>query len=242
MFNHILLNKYPYFFRHLYKEANAEYKNYYNKYDILCKHRFQLSIKELQNLDKKTIEQKQFINSFYEYMPLICSNSTMNLLCRYIESINFDISKKLKIDNSNEYYKIYRNNKIKYTEDIYTNIKNIISKYISGQRKININIEHISEYNKTMDNEYNIKNDNQEIKKELFKVNKNIDIILNCLIDYFYLEKPKSNKDILWRLYGDIIFKNVKNNSSNKIRFPFPDINGDIKYMGKNYTWKEVEI
>jgi hypothetical protein len=71
---------------------------------------------------------------------------------------------------------------------------------------------------------------------------KNPYIVVNCLIDYFYKEKLSANKDILWNTYGKYIFNNVKLNTKDKIVFPIPDNDGNIKYMGKKYSLKEVEL
>ena len=66
--------------------------------------------------------------------------------------------------------------------------------------------------------------------------------ITNLLVDYFYVENPGLNKDILWGVCGQYIFENIILNTGNNAMFPFPDIDGDIKYMGKAYSMRKVEL
>ncbi|MNJ03085.1 hypothetical protein D3C73_1632690 [compost metagenome] len=66
---------------------------------------------------------------------------------------------------------------------------------------------------------------------------------MNYLIDLSYCDKPRFKKEILWDLYGDVIFKNIKNKCKNKkILFPFPSQAGSLKYLNKIYELMEVNI
>lgn len=98
LYNSTLLDKYPYFFRYVYKDTNKAYKKYLDEYNIICKQKYKMDLHKLEALENKTKEQKEFISNFYEFCPVLISDSPMNLLCKYIESINFDISRKTKID------------------------------------------------------------------------------------------------------------------------------------------------
>ena len=60
------------------------------------------------------------------------------------------------------------------------------------------------------------------------------------LVDYFYGEKEKSNKDILFVLYGNVMARNVLRNAGGKTYFPIKDKEGDIIYLGDRYSVKEV--
>ena len=98
LYNNTLLDKYPYFFRYVYKDTNKDYKKYLDEYNIICKQKYKMDFRDLEKLERKTKEQKEFINNFYEFCPVLISDSPMNLLCKYIESINFGISQKTKVD------------------------------------------------------------------------------------------------------------------------------------------------
>ena len=68
--NSILLNKYPYFFKYLYKNVKKFYNKYCETNEITCHQKYKMSFKKLKELDRLSIEQKQFIDNFYKYMPL----------------------------------------------------------------------------------------------------------------------------------------------------------------------------
>ena len=239
--NHILLNKYPYFFRYLYREADENYKQYYNKCNTVTKRKFNMRLKDLLTLKEKTKEQEEFVRLYYIYMPLIYSNSPMNVLCRYLETTNQNLIDKLKIDNSVSCYELYRNNKIAYTESTYNKIKSVIGMYIRSLKDKKISAMSIRTFTPNDEDSY-VYDENFDIKECLFEIHKDINVIINCLVDYFYIEKPSINKDILWRLYGNVMFQNVKNNTRSKMMFPVQDINGDIVYMGARYSWKEIKF
>lgn len=241
-YNNILLNKYPYFFKYRYKEAKKKFDKYVDENEMTCHQKFKMSVKSLMDLSRKTPEQKQFIKRYYDYMPLTYSDSSMNLLCRYIESINFDISQKIKsVDNAN-IINIYKNNNFQYTTKQYDDIVSTLQSHIKGKRfdQMIPNDEDESKYSDDTIKEYNV--DNDSLENKIKKICDNPYIVVNCLVDYFYEHKISANKDILWSTYGKYMFNNVKQNTHNKIMFPLPDKTGNINYMGGQYSLKEVEL
>ena len=169
----------------------------------------------------------------------------MNLLCKYIEGINFGISEKTKIDSESFDYSIYKRKDIEY-EDYYEQVKEVIQGFLKEQRLTIVNSS------KECDNDEN-NDENKEVQfnfsaenliNKLSKVNSNRLIIVNCLVDYFYKEKPKSNKDILWNAYGNLIYKNiVKNSGAITALFPMPsDESFDLEYLGYKYKLQEVKL
>lgn len=242
-YNSILLNRYPYFFKYRYRDAKKRYDRYVDENEMTCHQKFRTSIKSLIDLARKTPEQKEFIENYYNYMPLTYSDSSMNLLCKYIESVNFDISQKIKsIDNDN-IIEIYQNHMVKYTEQEYFDIINILKLHIKGKqfdKLLPVDEEDNCQFNDDTVKEYQV--DNNCLEDKIKDVCKNPYVVVNCLIDYFYVDRLTVNKDVLWSTYGKYIFNNVKRNSKGKHVFPMPDENGNIKYMGKNYALKEVTV
>lgn len=246
MYNNTLLDKYPYFFRYVYKDTNKSYKKYLDEYNIICKQKYKISFHELESLERKTKEQKDFIANFYEFCPVLISDSPMNLLCKYIESINFNISQKTKIDSELFDYEIYKRSEFDYA-DYYDSVKSITQEFVSEQRNVIVaNIMDDNNENSDDNNEIYVDSTSDDLYERLNKVNKNPFIIVNCLIDYFYKEKPKSNKDLLWTTYGKYIYKNIVENTGNTTAlFPMPcgdDEKGDLQYLGYNYKLQEVKL
>ena len=245
LYNDILIDKYPYFFRYLYKDTNKIYKTYLEQNDITCRQKFQISLNELEGLQRKTKIQKDFLDNYYKYMPVTISDSSMNLLCKYIESVNFDISNKTKINTDVNMINLYKNNLISdYTNEQYTIIIEELKNFIKGKqfdKMLPDDEEETSKYDNDIVQE--IKIDNDCLENRLRNRCSNVWLVVNCLVDYFYIEKPSSNKDILWAVYGKYIYQNVKNNTKvETILFPLPSNTGDIVYLGNTYELKEVNI
>lgn len=239
IYNSILLNKYPYFFKYLYKNAKYRFKKYCDENEITCHQKFKMSFKKLKELERLSIIQKQFINNYYNYMPLTYSDSPMNLLCRYVESINFEINAKIKVSNI-DVLDHYKNKNHPYSIEQYIEITNVFKAHINGV-KYNLLLQNNdidNDYSEDEIREFNV--DNDTLEKNINAICSNVYLVTNVLLDYFYIEKPSANKDILWSTYGKYIYKNVKNKCKDKILFPFPDKNGSIKYFGVNYSLKEI--
>ncbi len=246
LYNNTLLNKYPYFFRYVYKDTNRDYKKYLDEYNIICKQKYKMGFRDLEKLERKTKEQKKFISNFYEFCPVLISDSPMNLLCKYIESINFNISQKTKIDAKFFDYEIYKRSEFEYM-DYYEDVKSVIKEFISEQRNILIVNGVDNEYENSDDNhEIYLDSTYEDLYERLERVNKNPYIIVNCLVDYFYKEKLKSNKDLLWATYGKYIYKNIVENTGNTTAlFPMPCKDNetyDLQYLGYNYKLQEVKL
>lgn len=238
-YNSILLNKYPYFFKYLYKESRIKYNKYYEENEITCHQKFKMSFKKLLELRRKTPEQKSFINNFYEYSPLTHSKSSMNLLCEYIEGINFEINQKIKSDDQ-DFLHLYKNNEREYTKEQYDEIVATLKSHISGLKYDKLFPKEDEDFKSKDYENQGYRTDNDILEEKLNKICSDVYLVVNILIDYFYIIKPSANKDILWGTYGKYIFNNVKNNTDGIIFFPFPDENGEIIYLNKKYSLKEI--
>lgn len=246
LYNNTLLDRYPYFFRYVYKDTNRNYKKYLDEYNVICKQKYKMDFRSLEKLAQKTDEQKEFIAKFYEFCPVLISSSPMNLLCEYIESINFAIFQKTKVNAELFDYDIYKRSEFEYM-DYYEEVKSAIQTFISEQRNIIIANSSDDEYENTDENhEISLDIPFEDLYSRLNKINCNPYIIVNCLVDYFYKEKPKSNKDLLWSVYGKYIYKNIVVNAGNTTTlFPMPcrdDVEGDLQYLGYNYKLQEVKL
>lgn len=245
-YNSILLNKYPYFFKYRYKDCKKAYDVYVDENEVTCHQRFRMTLKGLLTLDRHTKEQREFIDNYNKNMPVTISDSSMNLLCRYIEGINFNISQKTKANLSDTLAHLLKNNNVKYSESQYNNIVERLKLHIKNKQfdKNLVNKEDDENDTKKFDDdaikEYRV--DNELLEDKLSEICNNPYIITNCLVDYYYVNSQNSNKDILWSTYGRYIFNNVKCNTKEVVKFPMPCEDGDIVYMGKKYKLKEVKV
>ena len=241
LFNSILCDKHPYFFIYLYKTTKTKYKKWLKDYDTSCRTRWNVSVAELEMMENKTEEQILFLERYYKACPVVDNNSAMNLLCHYMEGIKNNIKINIKDRSNMSYINSY---KTVINEEIDSNTYNKIYKVIKELREALRNSvssssnknDFCGEFNNDFNNIYEI------YKNKLFNICSNQDIIVNCLIDIFYIDFPSYNKDILWNLFGDEIFANVLKNNPQIIDYPVLDESGDILYLGKKYRIEQFEI
>lgn len=264
LYNATLLNNRPYFFRYLYKDTKKDYKEYCNLYHATSKQRFGMDFDDLTQLPDKTAEQQEFISNFYRYCPVVCSDSPMNLLCRHIEQLNFRLADQTRIDTTEETWELYKNHDVEYL-DYYPEIvaavkdfmKNIQNKRIygavagsdsdfrigSGRLGELVTDSSLSDSPSPGSQSTGIPVSYSDLFDALYKVNTNPQIVTNCLVDYYYRDNPKSNKDMLWRSYGKFLFRNIRHNTGcRSFSFPLPAENGPINYLGRTYELEEVPL
>lgn len=89
--NSLVISKKPYFFRYLYPELNKKYKQYESSYNDKSKALFGVKLKKLLGKQNKSEAEMTLIKRYHKFSPLINTNCIMNILCRTIEDIDFDI-------------------------------------------------------------------------------------------------------------------------------------------------------
>lgn len=232
-YNSILLDKYPYFFRYRYPDCKKKYDKYVDSNETACKQRFGMSLKSLIDLSQKTPEQMAFLDNYYKYMPVTMSDSPMNLLCRYIEGINFEISKKIKEETPSEFLPTLKYD-VEYNNSEYKTVSDIIDECLLLYREVKFE-------NAEKDKDKREIFDFSKYTSEIILTIGSVEKVLNCVIDYFYINNPKKSKDIMWEMFGRYIYTRIKKDIST-VMFPMPNKNGNITYLGENYSVQEVEI
>ena len=242
--NSILLDKHPYFFIYLYKETYNKYKKYKLSNDLSCRQKFGISIDELLQKEDCTEEEKSFLNAYKKYLPVVDSDCLMNRLCKYIESINFNIKEKLKTDDKEDIYKLYMNDAIPKDNDKYNEVLTEYKSFMKELRDLGnmgINSDSSKEkYDEDLGREVN--NIYESFQNRMLKICSNAYELTNYLVEIFYCEYKGSNKDILWNTFGKYIFENIKRKNMKPVLFPIPNDNGDIVYLNKKYKLEEVII
>ncbi|WP_405101462.1 RNA dependent RNA polymerase [Oceanobacillus sp. FSL H7-0719] len=239
--NSIMLDKHPYFFTYLYPDTKKKYRSHYSKYDTSSQQRFGITLGELISKNRKTKEQKDFLEKFNKYSPTINSDSVMNSLCRYIESVDFEIKEIVKKEEEIDYRMLMSGSFEEIDEQKYKEIINTYNKYRSVLGKY-ISINKDASKSKFDDETYLvIKGGYDKFKEEMNKVCSNTEELVNHLIYMFYADEFKYNKDILWNLYGNQIFKNIKQHVDHYY-VPHPNEDGSLEYLNNKYEIRKVEI
>lgn len=238
----IMLDRHPYFFIHLYKDTKKKYKKHIEGYNLSSKHKFGLTIDELIEKKDKTQEEKDYLKMFYEYMPVIYSDSVMNNISRYIENIDFDIKNKINVTDSKDIHLILMRNENIEDENTYNQVLEAYKK-MKKELKNRNNIR--SSFNKHKFDEnlsQEVDSIYEKFKSKMDNICSNTYELVDYLIKIFYVEFPSSNKDLLWNIYGQYIFKNIKDKNQNKVYFPMPNKQGKIIYLNDRFILEEVDI
>ncbi|WP_310877141.1 hypothetical protein [Priestia megaterium] len=240
--NNILLDRHPYFFRYLYKDTNRRYKKHYDEQNATCQQKFGMTIDKLKSKNRKSTEELEFLSKYQDTSPIIDSDCVMNNICHYIESVDFNIRKILKDSYDESIHKLYMNDeyeidddKVKKINKAHKDYNKMISQLIAQSHLDADNKNGFDEkLSKSVDANYNL------LKEKFTEISSNVYEIVNCLVHLVYEKNSKSNKEIVWELYGDVIFENVLRNTEGKIMLPMQDENGEIEYLGNKYNLKEV--
>ena len=243
-YNSILLDRHPYFFNYLYRDTKRKYKKHVEGYNLSFKQKFGITLEEVINKKRRTLDEQKLLDVYYQYMPVIDSECVMNALCKHIESIDFKIKEKLKVNKDLEIYKQYQKVGLEDNKDRY---ENILTEYNIFKAEIkdlgNMGISSSTNDDKfDEDIESQTKGIYEGFKKKVINICPNVYELVNYLVEIFYIKYPKSNKDFLWNIYGKYILANIKSHNKNPILFPFPDKTGDINYLNKRFKLKEIKI
>jgi len=245
LLNNTLLDKHPYFFIYLYKDTKRKYKQHLEKHNLACVRNFGIGIDELKSKKRKTVKEIEFLNTYHEFMPVIDSDSVMNSLCKYIESIDFDIQNKIKLETDPDIYKLYMSDTVEWNTREYELVKKTygsISKDVADAARTGNWLEI------TKNSETQVIENSISIKYEIIGVTLDrlgIDNVrmVNYLLYLLYVEKPSWNKDFLWNVYGNVIVENLST-SNRTVRIPLNHFGSDydVTYLNDNYKVKEVEL
>lgn len=240
--NSICCDRKTYFFGYVYPKHLVDYNRHKKMYNEYCMNMFGMTLNGLRDIEDKSPEMKKFIRDYYKYQPLFNSKCCMNILARYIEDIQFDSIRKKNLEKFD--YKVLMSN------------KNFMPKK-SILKKVSENIFEFNKYYKRIvktikTEEENCFNYNDEESSDRFKYlfesfeteMNNICSNTECLVDYiiysYYNSYPTYSKVMLWNIYGEQLFQNIKKNASSY--YKLVEDKCGVEYFGKSYSLQEVSI
>ena len=251
LMNRILINRYPYFFKYRYPEAKKQYEQYRKQKEDTCNNFFGISIDELQAKPVETLtdREKAWLEQYAEFSPLVDSNSSMNLVCKYIESVNAKVLTEIKrgsLDSSGDAdgfdWHVYMNNSTELEFlDYYTDI---VECYERHMREAVGNM--VSSKFESNGSQY--ANTIASLRRKLSYVCPDTRIVVNALVWRLYHENPSSSKEIFWNAYGNELIDNAWHNPggikgpNGGVMIPVRDEDGPITYLGKHYSSVEVMV
>lgn len=228
--NSLLVDRHPYFFIHLYDKTKRAYQKYKSTFDKKSKQMFGVSVEELLKFNDFDNEMIEFLDLYYHKNPTIDSNSVMNKICKRIERLNSKVNFNKNVGSNALVFDILFNTDVDWDWGVYKKVVTAFNKCKKEKSKKN---------NRGEFEDFEILNDS--VRLHLLSICSNEMELLNYLIYHIYKDKDlESGKEMVWMEFGDLIFKIVKSNSLDYFEFPIVDSCGDVNYLDKSYTKREV--
>lgn len=221
---------------------NKEYNEFVRKSDEDCHIRFGKSLQEVLSIPKKkkTEEEKEFIDYYKHFLPVIDSDCVMNKICKYIESVDFHIRQKVRSSQSFD-YKILLSDNFAVNKKLYEEICRKVNETFKGWKSKKETHQGYTVKNPLMGNQFDKDKEYLGLLRDLEDITSNSESLANHLVYLFYVDKPSYNKNILWSLVGDIIYENVKR-KTNAYYFPMKNPNGSLEFLFENYSIERVAV
>lgn len=234
--NRILIDKRPYFFRYLYSGYNKDYLNFISSHENFCMTKFKKSIWEVLD-NPETEEEIKARNKYLKFVPLLDSDCVMNNICHHLEKEIKEIKGNIVRKPEEKLIKLLKNNDIPLDSEKLKRMYDIYKVYKSERRNIasfkNSNGEEIY---KTLE-QYG-----KHIRKLAHQISTDNQELANLAVVICYEVHPSDSKTFAWNVFGEGIIENVRTNCQEKIFVPQIDQAGDIEYLGKKYSMKELKI
>jgi hypothetical protein len=148
----------------------------------------------------------------------------------------------MKMTNSEDVHLILMRNENIIDKNIYNEVYKKYKAIMKELKNLN-NIktcEIKNKYDETLSQEVN--QVYEKFKNEMDEICSNTYELVDYLIEIFYVKFPSSNKDLLWSVYGEYIYQNIKDKNQNPVLFPLPDKEGEIEYLSQKFSLKEVAL
>ena len=234
-YNSMVVKKKPYFFIYLYNTLMNEYKAYEKNFNSISLTHFGVPIKVLLRKKEHTDGEMNLIRKYRKYSPVLETDCVMNILCKEIENIEFDIKYKPNCvsllpnfaDKSN-----IDNNKLNALTEIYKEYK-AQKKYKGIETMINNEGIQDDDMNEILRNILYANKD--EYKDKMLELFTSSQELFNHLV--IMCENYNWSYDCIWDIIGDDIIDIIP---YGKTKVVVEDENG-FEYLGHHYSLEEVK-
>ena len=234
-YNSMVVKKKPYFFIYLYNTLMNEYKAYEKNFNSISLTHFGMPIKALLKKKDHSEGEMGLIRKYRKYSPVLETDCIMNILCKEIENVEFDIKYKPNCvsllpnfaDNSNIDY-----DKLNILTDIFKEYR--AQKKYKGVEAI-VNNEGIQDddMNEILKNIlYAHKDEYRDKMVELFTSSQELfnHLVVMC-------DNNGWSYDCVWDIIGDDIVDIIPYGDTKVV---VEDENG-FEYLGHHYILEEVK-
>ena len=235
LLNRCLISRRPYFFRHRYPDARRKHDAYRSSRDCVCQSLFGMTVDELERAPRRTKKQKEWLKAYHEYSPLVESDSPMNLVCRQIEQMDFEVARKFRAVDGWE-PEIYLTGDGRRPDGAW---KEVYADVAAAYERCARDISDVLARRETgFDREWAV----QKLRRDMSFVCSNPEMVCDCIVRRLMIEKRARNTDLLWMGYGRYLVRAASQSAGRPPEFPVPDENGDIEYLGRRYRRVGIDV
>ena len=234
-YNSMVVKRKPYFFIYLYKTLMNDYKEHKKMFNNSCLKNHGLTVRELILKENKTDEEAAFLRRYKKYSPVIETNCLMNILCKDLEDLEFDIAYK---KTNNSLIQNFKDQNFSVDEDILFKIYQLYKEYKST--KSFKGVETLIENEGIKDEDtaeiikdimYGVKDNIRDRMNNILSSTKDLYNYLVCMCEKYNLK----DYDIVWEILKDDIIDIIPYGEKISI---IEDENG-FEYLGKKYSVRE---
>jgi hypothetical protein len=231
-------NTRPYFFRYLYSDYNTRHENRISCFNERSIRLFKRDINSLIDSDISGENVDYLMNDYYKKFGFIDNDSPMNLVCHHMETS----VKRIKAENfivSDNISSILKSSKIEINQDNLNKMDNLYKFYIKEKRKLTKKAARCYNF---AEKYKNIEQVFKQIRIESVKISSSSQELANLAIELCYFRKKNYDKEFVWKVFYSGLIENISENKKDICKFPVLNGDGDICYMGKQYTNVEVDL
>jgi hypothetical protein len=226
----------PYFFRYLYSDYNARHEDKIECFNERSIRLFKKNFYDLLENDISGENVDYLIQDYHRKFGFIDNDSTMNLICHYMESSVKRIRTEKFVIND-FVSRILMSKNIELDEEKLAKVTDLYHVFIKIKRNF------VQNLNKrpNIDEKYkNIEQIYKQMRIESEKISSSAQELANLAVELCYFKNKNYEKEFVWKIFYSGLLENIKENKKKAILFPILDKNGDIEYLGKKYKNKEV--
>ena len=200
----IVTDKKPYYFIYNYSSLKKDYDNYIKNCDLKCVMLYGCKVNELREKQNLTEEQQKFLEWYNIKMPVNISDSTMNRICRYVES-EFD-GRVAELKSKGFDYEFLKSPIQRSSPKTKEDIENLEKEYIKRIKQFKKIV--IEKNLSTEEANTRIMSIQHEFRVRAEEICPNKDRLVNIMLDLCYGQNK--NKYFCWAVVGDLIIENLK--------------------------------
>jgi hypothetical protein len=233
LYNNILCEIRPSFFRFLYPHYMTRYNKELKRYNIYSHLLFHKSFDDIWRGTEKATEELRTIESYKRHSYFLDNNSVINRISRYMRA-NLGLISKYSNKSSQD-----------FDHSILTNPECELNAY--GIKEMKSHLQEYRAFKRGLRHDIPSSYENMDsflayLRKECFStISSNESELASYAVEVTYNDDIDA-VEFVWKMFPDGIIQNIIKNSDSTIKFPMQDENGNIEYLWNTYSLKDIRL